>query len=120
MDVDGSAGDVTKGEKSLFTIDFSYQHHHSQTVHLQDCRCAKDALIKLASPCGTKAVANRMYFMEQLMSSEMSSDGKLKEYIEMLRHAVGKRDRDQYKIALLRSLPSSFEALVVTLGNILD
>ena len=61
------------------------------------------------------------------MTSRMSEEDKAHTRIETLRCIVGKLGTigapvtdDQYKMALLRSLPKSFENLVVTLENLMD
>lgn len=57
----------------------------------------------------------------------MSEEEHSKDHIEKLRRLVGrietinsKADDEQYKLDLLRSLPRSYNNLVVTLENLLD
>lgn len=61
------------------------------------------------------------------MTSKMSDEDKALEHVEKLHRVVGKLDTigspvddEQYKMELLRSLPRSYESLIVTLENLTD
>eukprot|EP00171_Calliarthron_tuberculosum_P003822 IDg3822t1 len=69
----------------------------------------------------------KMHLTEELMTAKMADEDKAHTHIEKLHGVVGKLgsigapvSEDQYKMALLRSLPRSYESLVVALENLID
>ena len=99
----------------------------SQIVHIQGCTSGKDAWEKLSTLYENAGVANRLHLLNELMTSKMGDEQKVQEHIEHMRRVVGKLgtignaiDDGQYKLSLLRSLPNSYESLVVTLENLID
>lgn len=123
--VSGEDNDAEKSAKAMSLIGLSVQD--SQIVYIQDCATGKDAWDKLSSLYENTGVANKMHLMEELMTSKMDVGTMAHKHIEKLRSIVGKLGTigaavsdDHYKMALLRSLPDSYDGLVVTLENIMD
>ena len=123
--VEGNDRDVSNAAKALATIGLSVDD--SQIVHIQSCTSGAEAWMKYATLYENKGVANRIDLLNQLMTARMGEDDKAQEHIEKLRRVVGQLgtidapvDDQQYKLALLRSLPRKYETLVVTLENLLD
>lgn len=123
--VDGTASNAALDKKALSVIGLSVSD--SQIVHIMDCDTGKTAWDKLSSLYENKGVANRMHLMEELMTAKMEPGDKSHVHIEKMRGLVGRLGTigtpisdEQYKMALLRSLPSSYESLVVTLENLID
>lgn len=123
--VSGEEENPGKSAKSLALIGLAVSD--SQIVYVQDCATGKEAWEKLSSLYENKGVANKMHLMDELMNSKMENDTLAHKHIEKLRSIVGKLGTigaavsdDHYKMALLRSLPESYEGLVVTLENLMD
>lgn len=115
----------TESLESLSLIELSIED--SQIVHVQECVSGKQAWDKLKGLYENTSMANRMHLMEELMTSKMSRDESAQVHIAKLRRISGQLGTlgstigdAQYKIALLRSLPSNFENLVITLENLAD
>lgn len=121
----GAEEDRDKSSKALALIGLSVSD--SQIVHLQSCETGQEAWQKLASLYENKGVANKMHLMQELLLSQMSDEDQVQDHIEKLRRVVGQLgtigspiDDEQYKMSLLRSLPKSYESLVVTLENLVE
>ena len=98
-----------------------------QIVYLQDARTAKGAWDNLTAVYDNAGTANKMYLQEKLMRAKLEQGKPLKAHIEDVRRIVSKLSgiglkisNDEYKLALLRSLPSSYESLIFTLKNLID
>ena len=98
-----------------------------QIVHIDGSKTSKEAWDSLAGVYENSGTANKMHLQEQLMTTKMNEGTSAKAHIENLRRIVGKLatlgvkvSEDQYVLTLLRSLPGSYESLVVTLENLVD
>ena len=112
-------------QKALAVIGLAV--NDEQIVHIQDAKTSKEAWSKLAAVYENSGTANKMHLQEELMTSKMEEGGSAARHIEHLRRIVGQLatlgvavSEEQYKLTLLRSLPQSFDSLVVTLENMAD
>lgn len=112
-------------DKALVSIGFEI--HDDQVIYVQDAETAEEAWDNLAAVYDNPGTATKMYLQEQLMTAKLGHGNPVKAHIEHLRGVVSqltdigyKVSDDECKLALLRSLPSSFESIVVTLENLID
>ena len=94
---------------------------------VQDAKTAREARDNSAAVYENPGAANKMYLQEKLMTAKLEEEKSVKAHIEEMRRIVSqlaglgvKTTEDEYKLAILRSLPSNYESLVVTLENLID
>ena len=112
-------------EKALVMIGLSV--NDDQVVYVQDAKTAKEAWDNLAAVYENTGTASKMYLQEKLMTAKLTENKSAKDHIEEMKMLVSqlagigaKVSDDEYKIALLRSLPGSYESLILTLENLVD
>lgn len=110
-------------QKALAIIGLSVKD--DQIVHIQDCTTALEAWNNLSTVYQDTGTASKIVLQDQLMSTKMSVGTSVQEHISKLRSYVSQLaavnvtiSDEQYTIILLRSLPSDYDQLVVTLENI--
>lgn len=96
----------------------------SQIVHIEECKEARDAWLKLQNLYQEASTANKMRLYEEFLSTKLDHSTPVRVHVEKLSsvrshlRAVGINIEDSlYKLAMLRSLSHKFEHLVVTLEN---
>lgn len=100
---------------------------NNQIVYVRDAATAKEAWERLKRTYENPGNATKMHLQEQLFTTKMGPGTSLKAHIEMLSmiasrlREIGCRvDDSDYALALLRSLPSSYESIIVALENMID
>ena len=123
--VTGEEKSAEKDEKALIMIGLAV--NDDQIIYVQDAATAKEAWENLASVYNNPGTANKMYLQEKLMTAKLEEGKSIKTHIEEMRRTVSqlagfnvKVSNDEYKLALLRSLPRNYESLIVTLEKLID
>lgn len=123
--IEGTDSANTNAKKEFALIGLSLKD--SEIVHIQSCTTGNEAWMNLYQLYENSGAANKMHLLKELMTAKTTYRYKVLTHIAMLRSIVGNLGKigtvvtnEQYKNALLRSLPKSYESLVVTLENLID
>lgn len=123
--VTGEDADQKKNDKAMSLIRLSMAD--CQIVHIQECTTAQEAWEVLGKIYENPSTANKMYLQEKMFSTKMKNSESAQDHIAEMKRIVAdmgifgmKTEDEQYKITLLRSLPASYDTLIVTLENQLE
>lgn len=112
-------------EKAL--IDICLSVDDNQIVYVESCTTGTEAWQSLAEVYENKGMANKMDTEERFTSKRLHEGESAKQHIEELKRLKTKlkqlgveKTKEEYIMRLLRSLPKSYESLVVTLENIAE
>ena len=110
-------------QKALAIIGLCIQDE--QIVHIQHAETAKTAWDALKNVYEDAGTASKIVLQDELMTEKLQPGSSVREHIGKLRSIVAKLSTigvtisdEQYIIILLRSLPSEYDQLVVTLENV--
>ena len=120
-----SDADKVKSDKALALITLCVDEE--QMMHIEECNTSHEAWEKLKSIYSEPSAANRIRLYEQLFTLRLDDASDTRSHVQTLARtrtelrAIGVTvDDTLYKIALLRSLSSKFEALTIALEAQLD
>ncbi len=122
--VEGSEVDAGKDEKAFAVIGLSVTNDH--VVHIMGCETATEAWERLQKTYENASTANKMFIHDKFMKFKLEEGQPVQPHIDEMRRMEGQLatlgaaiSNEKYKIALLRSLPGSYESLIVFLENML-
>ena len=122
----GNDSDIsTKCQKALALITLAVQS--DLMIHLEQCKTAKEAWIKLQTLYAEPSTANRMRLLEQFLTLKLGQGSSVANHIHtfsstrsQLRAIDVKIEDNLYKRTLLRSLSSRFEGLTIAIEAQID
>lgn len=123
---DSSRADLThKSQQALSLIILGLDDH--QIIHVDGCLTGRDAWNKLQKLYEEPSTANKMRLYERFLTLKLEKNVVVRTHVEQfasirsqLKSVGVSIDDGLYKLALLRSLSSKFDNLVVTLENQID
>ena len=120
-----SESDIGKSEQALALMVLAVEA--DQMIHIEECKTSREAWEKLIGIYAEPSAANRMRLYERLLTLRFPPGGNSRQHVQLFAstrtelRAVGiSIDDTLYKIALLRSLSSSFEGLSIALEAQMD
>ena len=118
--VAGEEENAEKNEKALLDINLAVDDN--KTVYVESATTGKEAWENLTEVYENKGMANKMVLEEPFSTKKLKSGESAKTHIEEMKRLYTKlsqlgvlKSKEEYVMKLLRSLPRSYESLIMTL-----